>query len=251
MLQDNFPTVAELYSSLCDAIPSDLSLPWDNDGLMLSAAPDNHVKKVLFSLDVTLECVEYAKEIGADLIITHHPLIFKAIKSITSPVYTELIKNNISVMSFHTRLDIVDGGINDMLAKMLGLCDVQPFAEGAGRIGVLEYVWDFDDYKSSISNILDAHNLSWAKGNDTSHVVAIVSGSGGDFAAEALDRGADTFISGEIGYHTMLDLSQSGLNLISAGHYHTESHFYNYFKDYFDCKYPSLEYFVFNRTVNY
>ena len=251
MLLNNFPTVTELYSSLCDVIPPELSLPWDNDGLMLSASGNNQVKKVLLSLDVTRECVEYAKEVGADLIITHHPLIFKAIKSIVSPIYTELIKNNISVMSFHTRLDIVEGGINDMLAGILGLRNVQTFAEGAGRIGALEYVWDFDDYRSYVGELLDATALKWAKATDTSHIVAIVSGSGGDFAAEAIERGADTFISGEIGYHTMLDSSQEGLNLIAAGHYHTECHFCNYFKSYFDSNYPSIEYSVFNRNVNY
>ena len=99
MLINNFPTVTELYSSLCEVIPPDLSLPWDNDGLMLSASGQNQVKKAVLSLEVTGECIEYAKNVGADLIITHHPLIFKAIKSITSPIFTELIKNNISVIA--------------------------------------------------------------------------------------------------------------------------------------------------------
>ena len=100
-------TISEIYRHLNTVLPSSLSCDWDNDGLMVCAAPDKEVKKILLALDVTPAVIEYAVQIGADLIISHHPLIFSGIKRMdghdgTSRKVISLLQNDIAVMSFHT-----------------------------------------------------------------------------------------------------------------------------------------------------
>ena len=118
------PTIDELYRFLNEKFPENLRCDWDNDGLMVAAEPDREVYRVLCSLDVTDECVDYAIENKFDVIVSHHPMIFKPLKGVNylDPVARKtikLLKNNISVMSFHTRLDAAAGGVNDLFAKLL------------------------------------------------------------------------------------------------------------------------------------
>ena len=111
-------TVKELYEKLDKRIPKELSEPWDNDGLMCSPDTSLEVKKALLTLDVTEEIVDFAIERSYDLIISHHPLIFRPVSHITEDNHVarkliKLINNGISVFSFHTRLDKAEGGVND------------------------------------------------------------------------------------------------------------------------------------------
>ncbi|MEE1115696.1 MAG: Nif3-like dinuclear metal center hexameric protein, partial [Clostridia bacterium] len=125
-------TVKELYKFLDSRIPSALSCEWDNDGLMCCTEPNRAVKKVLVALDITDDVIDRAIEGGYDVIVSHHPLIFHPIKNITAGESVpnrliKLVKSGISAMSFHTRLDSLDGGVNDELAKCLGLNNIKPF----------------------------------------------------------------------------------------------------------------------------
>ena len=136
-------SVIELYKYLDKSIPSSLSCDWDNDGLMCCPDPDREVKKVLFTLDITEKAASYAIENGYDLIISHHPLIFRPIsnvafdKSVSRTVMMR-VKAGISAFSFHTRLDSLNGGVNDALAERLEIVDPEELDEsGAGRIGYL------------------------------------------------------------------------------------------------------------------
>ena len=137
-------TVKEMYERFSERIPEHLSEEWDNDGLMCCADGTAEVNRVLITLDVTEEIVDYAIESAFDLIISHHPLIFKPISSVVEekPVARKVIKllnSGISVFSFHTRADKVSGGVNDKLAELLSLEDVRPFGEGLlGRVGEVE-----------------------------------------------------------------------------------------------------------------
>ena len=129
------PKISEIYQCLERALPSSLSCDWDNDGLMVCASAEAEVKKILFALDITPAATEYAEKIGADLIISHHPLIFSGIRHMdgrdgTSRKVISLLKNNISAMSFHTRLDAADGGINDILASLFSLSDIEKIRRG-------------------------------------------------------------------------------------------------------------------------
>lgn len=222
--------IRELYEQLNRIIPRSLSCEWDNDGLMCCPDPDREVKKALFCLDVSDGAVELAIKEGFDVIVSHHPMIFRGIKALVDDngvngKTIRLIKAGISVMSFHTRFDAVDGGVNDTLAALFGLRNVTKLeCEGIelGRVGYLNAETSLEEFASAVKEKLCAPRVSYGKCTDKVHKVAIVGGGGGDFVRAAANAGADTFLSGDIGYHTVSDAHALGINLVEAGHYYTE-----------------------------
>lgn len=225
--------VRELYCELEKIIPKSLSCDWDNDGLMCCPDGGAEVKRVLVALDVTGEVIEYAKKNRYDVIVSHHPLIFKGIKALDgegciSPKLLKLLRENISVMSFHTRLDAVEGGVNDTLADILSLSCVEPIYEDGvplGRVGVLKEPLEAEDFARVVKETLGAPFVLLSDSGRKAKRVAVVGGSGSDFIEAARGVGADTLVSGRLGYHEMTDApdySSSPINLIEAGHFYTE-----------------------------
>lgn len=221
-------TVKELYEKLTERIPENLSEEWDNDGLMCSADSSTEVRRVLVSLDVTEEIVDYAIENGFDLIVSHHPLIFKPISRLVEDEHIsrkviKLISNNVSVFSFHTRADKVVGGVNDQLCDLLGLYGTAPFGEGGiGRIGRLDEESTLEDFVYKVKDLLGLQTIMVSDGYNRVNTVAVLGGDGKDFVRAAIEAGADTYISGRIGYNVMEEAAEMGINLIEAGHYFTE-----------------------------
>ncbi len=221
-------TVTELYKKLCQYFPEDLRCEWDNDGIMVCPDSSAEVKKVLLSLDVTEEIVDYAIDQGFDLIISHHPLIFRPLSSISeenhvSRKVVKLIANAISVFSFHTRADRAAGGVNDRLAEILGLTNTEPFGEdGLGRIGMLTEEYELEVFADAVKLALGADSIKVADGYNSVRKVAVVGGDGKDFVSDALKMGADTYVSGRLSYNVMEEAADMGINLIEAGHYFTE-----------------------------
>ena len=222
-------TVNEFYQKLCEKIPRDLSCAWDNDGLMCCPDGEAQVRRVLVTLDVTEAAVCAAKEGGYDVIVSHHPMIFKGLKAVNDSNFIaaktiDLIRNGISVMSFHTRLDAVSGGVNDVLAKLLGVQDAVPFGEEAiGRIGTLSEEMSAVAFAKRVKSVLDAPVVLLSDAGLPVRCVAVLGGGGDDdvFAAQA--AGADTYVTGELKYHSLTDAPEEGVNLIEAGHFHTEN----------------------------
>ncbi len=221
-------TVKELYDRLSKRIPPELSEEWDNDGIMCSSDLSCEVNRVLIALDVTDEIVDYAISRGFDLIVSHHPLIFKPLTSITEEHHVarkviRLVSNNVSVFSFHTRADKVKGGVNDILADVIGLVDVVPFGEGnLGRIGTLPTETDLDVFASDVKESLSCDCVRVADAYNSVKRVAVVGGDGKDYVTQALEAGADTYVSGRLSYNVMEEAGEMGINLIEAGHYFTE-----------------------------
>ena len=223
-------TVKELYKALDDVINKDLSCDWDNDGLMCSPDTFGEVKRVLLALDVTKDTVDHAKNVGADLIITHHPLIFKPVKNVSDDSFggkklIELLKNGISVFSFHTRLDAMNGGVNDALAEKLCLTDIEPFGcdgEMIGRIGNYHQVDTIEHYASFVKLELSSDRVNVIDAGRKVKRVAVCGGDGKDFLRAAFEAGADTYVTGGMSYNSMLDAYDMGINVVEAGHYHTE-----------------------------
>ncbi len=222
-------TVAEIYRELDTKIPRELSCEWDNDGLMCCPEADREVKKVLVALDVTGEVADAAIDGNYDLILSHHPFIFKGLKNICDENYIsgkaiKLIRQGVSVMSFHTRLDALCGGVNDTLAARLGLSDVMAFGEeGIGRIGVLSEETPLSELATRIKYALGAEGVLISDAGLACRRVAVLGGEGGDDIRAAMAAGADTFVSGRLGYHSMVDAPDMGINLIEAGHFYTEN----------------------------
>ena len=243
-------SVYEIYSYLDVLLPCALSAEWDNDGLMVCENPAREVGKVLFALDVTPAVAQYAADIRADLVISHHPLIFKGIRHMNTddPAARKimlLLKEQIAVMSFHTRLDAARGGVNDILAETLRLSDTQPFGPGGdttGRLGTLSAPCKFDDFCLFVKHTLDAPSVCAVKGNEPIRRVAVLGGAGKDYIEAAVRAGADALVTGEAGYNHMLDAAERGLSVIAAGHYHTEIPFSAFFIRMLNEAYPGIEF---------
>ena len=223
-------TVMELYRALDAAIPRTLSCEWDNDGLMCCPEPDREVGRVMIALDITEEVVDDAIEGGFDVILSHHPIIFKGLKAIdpqnaVARKAIKLIRNGIAAMSFHTRLDALAGGVNDVLAARLGLSNTKPFGADAvpiGRVGELEYPMSLEAFAEQVKLALHVPTLAVADAHRPVHRVAVLGGSGADDVAAAMHAGADTYVSGNLKYNQMVDAPDEGINLIEAGHFYTE-----------------------------
>lgn len=222
-------TVNNFYNELSNLYPQTLSSSWDNDGLMCCPDPDREIKKVLVSLDATMDAINFAIEGGYDLILTHHPLIFKGLKALNSNDIVgrrvlAAVKAGISVISLHTRLDAGEGGVNDTLANLLSLTDVQPFGDldnpTLGRIGTTD-VSSPEDFAKKIKDATGVPAVNAYVCRPVSRV-AVVGGGGGDLIGDAKRAGADTLVTGESGYNKSLDAGEDGINLFIAGHYFTE-----------------------------
>ncbi len=221
-------TVKDLYEIFEARIPSELRENWDNDGLMCCPDLLAEVRRVFVALDVTEEIIDYAIERGFDLIVSHHPLIFKPISSINEDTHIgrkliKLISNGISVFSFHTRADKATGGVNDLFADRIGLSSAEPFGDGfMGRIGEIDEEMTLEDFAFKVKQAIGADSVAYSDGYNAVKRVAILGGGGKSFVRDAIDAGADTFVSGEIGYNMMQEAAEMGINLVAAGHYFTE-----------------------------
>ncbi|MBO7303360.1 MAG: Nif3-like dinuclear metal center hexameric protein [Clostridia bacterium] len=225
--------VRELYNALDAYIPRSLSCEWDNDGLLCCPNGEREVSKILIALDVTGAVVEYAKKEGYDFILSHHPIVYKGLKSVDDEGYVSaklisLIESGIAVASFHTRLDALEGGVNDKLCELFGILDSEPIYEDKiplGRVGNLANAMSAEDFAKKVKSTLGAPFVLLSDRNVLVSRVAVVGGNGGDLISAARAMGADTFVSGRLDYHTMTDAPDyktMPINLIEAGHFYTE-----------------------------
>ena len=227
-------TVKELYEKLCGIIPTSLSCDWDRDGFECCPEPEKEVKKVIIALDVTNDVIDQAIEVGADVIVSHHPIFFGGLNNVNASYAdgaraVKLIKASIATMSFHTRLDALCGGVNDILAAAIGLKNVEVIGEeGICRIGELEESTDARSFAKAVKSV-----LSSGDGDREAHVVlcsvdrevkrvALVGGSGGSDMKLAAKAGADTYLTGELKHHERLAADDLNMNLLAAGHFFTE-----------------------------
>lgn len=242
-------TVMQIYEFLNRRVPQALSAPWDNDGLMCCPDPDRPVSRVLCALDVTQRVIDCAVTGGYAMIVSHHPLIFKPVAAINPEVTTakkliKLIQNGVAVLSFHTRLDALPGGVNDRLAALLGLLEAAPFGpegEQIGRIGQLAKDMPLAHFAAHVKAKLGAPAVLYADGGRPVRRVAALGGDGKDFVMAAAAAGADTFVTGRAGYNVMVEAPALGLNLIEAGHFYTEDVICGYFAELLREADPTLE----------
>ena len=221
-------TFYELYTSLGSKFPKELSCEWDNDGIMCADDLNAQVKKVLITLDITDEAVSYAIENGYDTIISHHPLVFKAQKAICPCNFTQkklisLIKNGIRAISFHTRLDACDGGVNDTLASLIGFEKIEKdLSDPIGRVCTLNESVNIDIFAKKVKKLLSAPYVSYIGAREVQRVY-VVGGDGKDSISNAISCGADTLLTGNTSYNSSMDAEEMGLNVIEAGHFYTEN----------------------------
>ena len=213
--------------------PTYLKEDFNNVGLMVGDK-NKEVKKVLLALDCTLKVIEEAKKENVELIITHHPLIFKRPSSITTDTLQgkkiiELIKNDISLYSSHTNLDSVENGLNDTIVSILGFDNSKILEKnkrddkaGLGRIVSLKESIQLEDLISKIKKSLNINNLRVVKGKDKVNKIAIINGSGQDFIGKAVALGADCIITGDTTYHFASDYKEMEISILDVGHFASE-----------------------------
>lgn len=206
--------------------PYDTECEWDNCGLLIGDS-QSKVEKVGFCLDLTGETLSDAKRYGVDLIVTHHPVIFKAQKNfLKGNLAYELAASGISALSAHTCFDCADNGVNDVLCEALGIRNAVgvPSAECSvpmARIGEtapfssIEFAEFVSKRLNTVCRVVDCENEI--------RRVAVCGGSGMDFIDDVIGMGADAFVTGDISHHQMLDAKEKGLTVIAAGHFETES----------------------------
>ncbi len=217
--------VKDIYSFLDTLYPFNTACDFDNVGLLIGDK-NSTVTKIVVALDCTSNVVEFAKENGAELIITHHPVIFGGIKAVKSEtaVY-KAIKNGISVISAHTNLDIANGGVNDALCEALGLTDIEKYLCFDGfaiRKGTLPTEMTAEELADYASKNLFA-NARYVDNGKKIKTVAVCSGSGSDFLEDAVNSGADAYISSEIKHNVFIEAVENGFNVLDLGHFATES----------------------------
>lgn len=223
-------TVQQIYEEMQRIAPLALAESWDNPGLLVDCGGE--VSRVLVTLDITPEVVEEAARKGCGLIVSHHPVIFSPLKKLSGQdVAFQLVKNGISAICMHTNLDAADGGVNEVLAGIFGMREMEAFAEGCGRVGSIEPITVPELAKKAQKELASRCNqpfngpevqVKFADTGKTVRRLAVISGAGGSLFEDAIAQGADCLLTGEANHHHAIDAKRLGLSLIAAGHYATE-----------------------------
>lgn len=230
-------TVADILQYIESLAPASMKMDWDNVGL-LCGRREKEVTKILVALDPFRNVIEEAIEEKADLIVTHHPLIFRnplmAVNEDTEAgrCVLTLMENGIAAINAHTNLDVAPGGVNDILAETLELQNIQVIqpigTDAEGRPYGLLHCGDVQeqplaDFLAHVKNTLHCDGLRYVDGGRPVRKVAVGGGACADEFWDALDAGCDTFVTSDIKYNQFRSAYEIGLNLIDAGHFHTEN----------------------------
>lgn len=227
--------------------PSAYAMSWDNSGFLVGRS-DKEVKKIGVALDATNEVIEKAVKDGVDMIVTHHPIIFSSMKQVNDATFLgrkilTLVENHISCYAMHTNYDIA-GGMPELAAKRMGLIAKEPLEitnevdgklEGIGKIGVLDRVITLEECSKLVKESFQLENvLVFGDKNREIKSIAISPGSGRSMIKEAVKKGADVIITGDIGHHEGLDAMDMGISVIEAGHYGLEYIFIDHVAKYLE-----------------
>lgn len=217
-------TVQNIYDLLNAVAPFETQEPYDNSGLLVGS-PGQEVTGVLFALDVTEAVMDEALVRGANLIVTHHPLMFDPIRRVTDETYEgrlirRLIREDLSLIACHTCLDRAEGGINDALAECCALLDVT--GEGFVRVGTLPQPMPAGELKEYLAAALNTDVRLMGDPEITVSRLGMCSGAGGSEWEEAAALGAEAFLSGEVKHHQALAMADAGIPCFECGHFATE-----------------------------
>ena len=206
--------------------PTELKMDWDNVGLLCGRG-DKEVRTILVALDPFPHVCDEAIEIGADLLVTHHPLIFEPLKSVTDQdtvgqAIIKLIDSDITAINAHTNLDCAEGGVNDTLAQQLGLTDISVIgSEHLLRAG--NFASTLPAFLEHVKTRLGCEGLRYVDSGKQVCRVAVGGGSCGSALPEVIAAECDTFVTADVKYNQFWDAKAFGVNLIDAGHFQTEN----------------------------
>ena len=230
-------TVADILKHLESIAPPYMAESWDNVGL-LCGRKEKTVKKILVALDPFASVIQEAIREGCDLIVTHHPLIFRDhLMAVNEDTQTgenllTLMEHGIAAINAHTNLDLAPGGVNDVLAATLGLQNIQLVRpegtdEAGNPYGLLRWgeveSQSLEHFLAHVKQALGCQGLRYVNGGKPVRNVAVGGGSCADCMDQAIAAGCDTFVTSDIKYNQFRTAFELGLNIIDAGHFHTEN----------------------------
>ena len=216
--------VRQIYELLDAVAPFETQEPYDNSGLLVGSS-EQEVSGILFALDVTQAVISEALSLGANLIVTHHPLMFEAVRRMTDESFEgrliqRMIREGLSLIACHTCLDKASGGINDALAERCALLDVQ--GEDFVRVGDLPQPMTAGELKEYLAVALNTDVRLMGDASLQISRLGLCSGAGGSEWIAARELGAEAFLSGEIKHHHALAMAEAGLPCFECGHFATE-----------------------------
>ena len=212
-------TVGMIYDVFNTKAPFETAEVWDNSGLLVGDSKQE-VSSVLVALDITGDVIDQAVRQGAQLIISHHPVIFDGLKAVTpEQLVYRLIQQGLSALCVHTNADKAADGVNDRLAALLGLENVRVAADGFSRVGTLPQAVDGGTFAKQTAQVLHTA-VRVHEGTDLVHTVVVCGGAGGDLVLPLLKE-ADAALTGELKHHEWLNLDK-GKTVVDGGHYATE-----------------------------
>jgi GTP cyclohydrolase I len=228
------PKTKDLLAVLDSIAPSKISEEWDNPGLQVGSL-HGEIDRIMLSLDPTIEGIREAARRRAQVLLTHHPLLFRPISCLDQDSYPgnvirEALAQGISIVAVHTNLDAAASGINQVLAELLNLKEVAPLHRipeypegGLGRIGLLPEPMALAPFVAKLKKVFCAEGVR-VIGETAAPIsrTAIMGGAGGSMISRASEMGADVFVTGDVTYHQALEARALGLLVIDAGHFCTE-----------------------------
>lgn len=230
-------TGQEIFSFLKECAPLEYQMDFDNSGFLVGDLNAN-VERVLVTLDITDDVITEAETCGAQMIISHHPLIFHKLSGVTAEDPTgakimRLVRSGISAICMHTNLDIAEGGVNDALMHVLGAqtdgilevsgSGLQGQTIGCGRIGMMPSAMPLQSFLRHVTERLNVTGIRYVSGGKDVKRLAVCGGSGGSMLELAHAAGCDTFVTADVKYDRFLAARELGVNLIDADHFCTEN----------------------------
>lgn len=229
-------TVYDIYKAIDAAAPFTAAEDWDNSGILVGNS--RKVRKILTALDITSDVAREAVSVGADLVISHHPVIFKGLKEL-SPENPAVIlaKAEIGAICAHTNVDAAKGGLNSYLCKVLGFNEIEGVCldyDGDCAIGIIcetDRGISCEELGKIIKEKLGCQAFRYTSSQKIIRKIGICSGSGGDFLSGAIKNGCDALITGDVKHSVFISAKNAGFPVFDAGHYYTECIFSGWVKE--------------------
>ncbi|MDR1693439.1 MAG: Nif3-like dinuclear metal center hexameric protein [Oscillospiraceae bacterium] len=239
-------TVHDILKKLEEWAPLNLAVKDDPVGLQ-AGERFKSVRKVVISLDITKAVIAEAVAGGADLIVTHHNIVRTyelrpTDETDAGGVLLALCRSGLASVAMHTNLDAAPGGINDVMASLIGLNDVSVYdqKEGIGRIGTLPDPTDTQTFAKHCKEVFRSGVVRYHDAQKPVSRVAICSGGGGSLFFDGIKAGCDTFVTGDVGHHYFLTAANQGVNLLDCGHFATENIIVPVIADFLQKAFPEL-----------
>ncbi|MEW1953041.1 Nif3-like dinuclear metal center hexameric protein [Terrabacter sp. NPDC080008] len=225
----------DVVAALESLYPLESAADWDRVGLV-TGEPDQPVRRILLALDPTLAVIDEAREWGADLLVTHHPLLLRGVHSVATTSakgasVTALVRAGVALWVGHTNADVADPGVSSVLADALGLVDQRPLSDDrAGRVGRLASAVSLAEFAETVATALPATAGGIRVSGDPDgsvRTVAVMGGSGDDRFGDVRASGADVYVTADLRHHPVLEAREEARGgrpyLVDAGHWATES----------------------------